>query len=631
MNVDNDTCWWKPELLPTEDRGVMAFRAAEAIEDEQKGRYDQYLRHARMYTGCNLTHLYDYGHRFEPSPVVYDPASSGSAIAINVTQSCIEAGAAKLAKNKPRPLFLTSDGNWSQAKRARKLTTYNDGMFDRARVYQALRQMFIDSAVFGSGVGKVWGDKQNAVAAFDRVLPYEVLVDDQDGIYGDPSSAYHVKYAHPQALLEAFCPDDSEESQRKRKLIEGASKASPGGELRLARGKGMVRVVECWRRAGVKPGRHVIAVSGGHLVDEEFTKKRLPLVFYSIMPRLTGVWGQGWAEILVGIQVEINAILNRIKRSMELFAQPRVFVKPGALFQKLQNGVGKVYTVEDKPVFESPPAMSPDVYQHLWNLKKEAFAHVRLSEMSAASKLPAGVEAAVAMREHHDLEAEQFVLPGQRLEESALEISAKMIDASRDLYAHNQGLVVKAPGTKFLEEVKFSEVNLEEDCYTTRVFPSSLLPTQPSARLQTITEMVSSGFIEADFALSLFDFPDIDRVTNIKTAALEDVLRTMELITEHEEYETPDEYMGLDLAIKIGHATLLKSRAQGAPPKVISLLRRYIDDAKSMQTEIAPQQAQAQQAVQAGSLQPGADPMAAAGMQLPGSQMPATPALAQPV
>src|SRR5574337_1402074 len=56
-------------------------------------------------------------------------------LTLNVIASCIDTVAAKTGKNRPRPQFMTEDGDYSLKRKANMLTQYLEGLFDIVDFY----------------------------------------------------------------------------------------------------------------------------------------------------------------------------------------------------------------------------------------------------------------------------------------------------------------------------------------------------------------------------------------------------------------------------------------------------------------------------------------------------------------
>lgn len=568
--------WW---AVKKEDRARHIFGVAEKIWEYQKYREFQNLRYARLYHNMDLVSL-------RAGMFAKTAASDnrlGNRVTLNVIKSCVDTVSSKIAKNKPRPMFLTSNGSWGLQNKAKLLTKYMEGLFDHQGAYETMAQGFVDSAVWGTGVMKIFRNQQNQID-FERVIGDELVVDETEGRYKKPRQMFQVKLMFRDVLCDMF-PD------YKRQIM--AANSGLTAEEQSTAAADMIKVVEAWHLPSgpnAKDGRKSIVIENQTLDDEEYTKDYFPFVIQRWTPKLLGFYGMGLAEELLGIQLEINKILRNIQIAQHLCAVPQVWLEANSHVVKahLNNEIGGVKNyVGTPPIFMVPQAMSPEVYSHLENLYKKAFEITGISQLSASAKKPSGVTAAVAMRELSDIESERFMLTAQRYEECFMEATKIAIDMTRDLYEDFPDLTVKVKDGKFLRQIKWKECDLDENMYTMRVFPTSLLPTQPAGKLQKVQEMLQAGFLDKDEALSLLDFPDTNKVTMLKTAARDNLSRIIDLMLEDGKYTTPEPFMNLQLGLQLAQNAYNEAQTQEAPEDRLDLLRRFMDEINAM---LAPAQ-----------------------------------------
>ncbi|MDQ3023815.1 MAG: hypothetical protein M3R04_05440, partial [bacterium] len=538
--------WWAGDD-PAKDIAAIVHR----LEQDQSDLNDQRLVYGRLYANQPLQSLYGLG-------ILRTPGASsiaGSRVTFNVCQSAVDTASAKIAKNKPRVLFLTSGGDWSMQERAKGLTKYTDGLFYSTGLYEIGQQVFVDACVFGTGLAKIYHE-DGAVKA-ERVLECEVFLNEAEAINGKPRTMYQRQYIHREVAAAKYGANDDECIRILAvpgvDLLGGESTNSP-----------MIPAYEAWHlpsKKGAKDGKHCLTIGDVTVWSRPYTKDYFPFVKLVWNPRLVGWRGQGLIDQLVGIQLEINRLLKTIQAAQHLMAVPRFLVERGSKIVKahLNNEVGAIveYT-GTPPQIQLGQAVPPELYAHLEKLYQKAYEITGISMLSATAQKPAGLNAAVAMREYHDIESERFVIVGQRYESWFIEAARIMIDISRDLYKDNKALQIKAPGTKVIEDIKWSQVNMEEDAFELRAFPTSILPTTPAGRLQKIQELLEGQLIDRDTAMGLLDFPDLEGAMSLQLAGQADAKKSVERILDGK-YETPEPYMNLQLAIKLAQSAYLKA------------------------------------------------------------------------
>lgn len=133
-----------------------------------------------------------------------------------------------------------------------------------------------------------------------------------------------------------------------------------------------------------------------------------------------------------------------------------------------------------------------------------------------------------------------------------------------------------------------------------QVFPTSALPTLPSARTQEVERWQANNWVTEARARKLLDFPDLDDANDLATAD-EDVLAwQLERMLDRGEDVLPEPFQDLNKAVADGQLALLRAQQDGAPPKHLDKLRVFImaavDAIQAAEAAAAEQQAVAEQA-----------------------------------
>ena len=552
-----DYAWWSQEGDAVADSVQAVVNNIVKTQDYQRTLN---LRYARLYGNLEVFGLGYGSYRRNTPQTVPD-----NAVTYNVVKSVIDTAAAKISQNRPRPLFLTSGGNYAQQERAKKLTKYVDGVFYDTHAYRKAQDAFIDAGVFGTGCLKVFIEEGRV--RLERVTPTELVVDDADGRYGKPRQLHQVRLVGRQALLEMYPEHEV--------AIKSAHSALDDSDSNVA---DMVEVTESWYLGK----RHAITIEGKTLFDEEYTKTYFPFVFFNWNKRLAGFFGQGLAENLVGIQIEINKILKTIQKAQAIASVPRVFLESSSKVStaQLTNQIGSIVKYTGKaPTIHTAQALNPEVYNHLKWLIQSAYEIPGISQLSAQSKKPSGLDSGVALREYNDIESERFMLQGQRWEAFFLDLAKIIIDMSRDIYEHDKGLLVNVIGKDFIETIKWADVDLKDDQFIMKVYPTNLLPTTPAGKLQKLQELIQTGMISPEEGRELLDFPDLEAFATLASADKKLTDKIINTIVEDGQYNPPEPESNLEYATKKAQQAYLAGILNDLPEERLEMLLRYMDDA----------------------------------------------------
>lgn len=584
----NSYTWWKAD---EKDMPSVIFSYLEYLDNQQGYRSADNLKNMRLYG--NVESLTGRAYTFARS----EPATATLyRVTMNVVQSMVDTVVSKITKNKPLPKFLTSGGDWSMQRKAQKLSKFIEGQFYKTDFFGLSATAFLHSCIFGTGAIKIYRQGKDIKA--EHVLIDEIIVDDNESIYGTPRQMHQKKWVHKDVLKQVF-PDkagwiDLVGKQDLKQYYNYIPDYNGSND--------MILVVESWHlRSGpdATDGKHVISIDNCILLEEDYTKDYFPFIFFRWGLRPIGFFGQGIAEQLQGLQLEINKILRTIQVSMHLVSIPKIFVEASSkiVTAHLNNKIGGIIKYSGQP--PTPGQMGsipPELFSHLDRLYTRCYEVIGVSQLAASSAKPSGLNSGKALRAYSEIESERFMSVGIRYQNAFLDAAKQFIELAKEIHEEEGNFEIKVAGSKFMETIKWSEVNLDEDSYVMQVFPTNALSSSPASRLQEVQELLQAGFISKEDGLKLLDFPDLEAMYSLENAPTIDIDWQIEKMIEKGEYQTPEPYQNLNLGIQKMQKAYLMYRMQNAPEDRLELLRRWMDDAQAMldnaQEALAPPQVQ---------------------------------------
>lgn len=601
---DVDRQWW---TLPPDEAAASISSTLSLFRQHQAERERSIVVGARLYGNLSLLPGVHLGKLSTLQ------AAQRERLTFNVVQSAIDTVTAKIAKNRPRPLFLTSGGDYRQQRRAKRLTQFVDGVFYEAKAYELGPEAFRDACIWGDGLVHVFA--RHGRVAFERVLPGELFVDELEALYGNPRQMHRVKQVDRAVLLALF--------PGKAGVIGRADREGDASERRPGHVADLVTVRESWRlpsKPGAKDGKHVLTVDGHALTPlEPWEHDFFPFARFSWSRRPFGFWAQGLAEQLAGIQLELNKLFATVQRSLHLSGTFKIWVKNGSkvAVEHLNNEIGAVLRSEEPPQWILPQAVQPEVYAQINTLIARAYEQAGVSQLSATAQKPAGLNSGKALREYNDIETDRFQTVGQAYERFFLDLARLSIAVAKGIAARDNGYRVQVPGRKWLASIDWADVDLAEDQYVMQCFPVSSLPRDPAGRLQTVQEYAQAGYLTPRQARRLLDFPDLDQVESLENAAEEYLTQVLDQIVDDGDYAPPEPFDDLALGRELALEYYQLGRTQGLEEERLELLRRFI-------TQIDDYQRQAAQPPTPPAEMPPSDPTAPPGAPQP---MPPQPAM----
>ena len=564
--------WW---LANKKNLYQELFAYVSKLDSRQQYRVADNLTFARLYG--NYDHVGLDAFNYSRAVSTYNVTNR---VTLNVVQSMVDTVVSKVTKNKPKATFLTSGGDFSLQSKAKKLTKFVEGIFSFTDFYQLAALAFKDSCIFGTGCLKIF--VENGEIKAERVFIGEIKIDDIESYYGKPRQVHQEKWL-PKDVVKAMFPGFELEIDNASYPDEKTFQNVQGSRL-----KDMVRVIESWHLPSgpnAKDGKHTICISTATLLDEPYYKDYFPFVFFRWNTRPVGFFGQGLAEQLQGIQLEMNKILRTIQVSMHLVSVPKLLVEASSkiVSSHLNNRIGGVIKYAGTPPQYAPLGGIPgELFSHLDRLFSRAYEIAGVSQLAAQSQKPAGLDSGKALREFNDLETERFMSVAKRYEKCFMDAAEIMIETAKDLYELKGDYKVKAKDGKFIDTISWKDVNMDADKYMMQIFPTSALSSTPAARLADVQDLLAAGFIDKEDALKLLDFPDLEAAMNLLNADSNNLERLIETMMDEGKYFPPEPYQNLENAVRKVQQAYLLYRMQGAPEDRLELLRQFMEDCQNL-------------------------------------------------
>ena len=357
----------------------------------------------------------------------------------------------------------------------------------------------------------------------------------------------------------------------------------------------MLTVRESWHLPsgpGADDGRHVITIDGAVLGEiEPWPHQWFPFARCQWSPRLYGYWGQGLAEQLQNIQLEINKLLWIIQRSFHLAGSFKVFVENGSKVVKehLNNDIGSIimYT-GTAPQYVVPNIVNPEVFAHLQTLINKGYEQAGVSQMAASSLKPEGLNSGRAIREFADIQSDRLHTPAKSYENMYMDVARLSIEVAKLIAAQDKNYEVRVPGRKSITRIDWNDIKLSEDDYVMQCYPVSSLPQDPAGRLQTIQEYAQAGFLSPRQARRLLDFPDLDQVESLANAEEDYLTMVFDKIVDEGDYTSPDPLDDLQMSKQLCLEYYAKGKLHNLREDRLELLRRYLQQIAELEQAMMP-------------------------------------------
>ncbi len=522
-------------------------------------------------------------------------------MAANIVRRQVDTFVAKVSKNRPVPMGLTKAGNYSEQRRAKAISSFFEGILDEVGYWPTRTLRLRDGGIVGSGLAL--NHRVGRKMFHDRLFKREVRVCPIDAERGNPRTLYVARLVDKLMLAER-CP------QHEDKIFEAS--ADCGEITSLASHEEdtvhLALVLEVWHLPsfeGAKDGAHVICTDNCTLVNEEYHRDVFPLSKFDYSPANAGYFGSGLAQQLEGLQYEVNSVGLRLQERHYLMGNYVLCEADADIeYEQIDNGtLTEIRYHGSPPQFVSPPASNGDLFNWWKELRTSMPAEITgLSNFSTRSEKPQGLIAGKAIRMVSDSDLENLTPQGRADEADVIATCWQFFDLAEEIYsetgkepakgkdkpgAYMVSVETKRHGKSMLQDLDYGKVRIDKKNFKLRTFPTNFLRGTPEEQMQSVNEMIEAGFLSQDEAMILLDFPDLQRVLNLRTASRHLIERTLESFIEAEDptaegvYIYPEPPMGLELCKALAIMTWLDEKLNGAPEGNLKLLMDFYLDAEA--------------------------------------------------
>lgn len=589
------------------------------IEDEDKARACA-LDCWRLLISCHTTRLlkdalhqalydgeppYWLGSMVPGSPLLYQASSTIDGYTkarANVIRRCVDTAASMIAKNVVQISCLTDGGSWRLQKKARQRSKFINGLLREMDFHSAQQWAFVDGMLTRSGgMVKLWIDRENKTIRCGRRHCTNFAWNEAEG--RNLRNLYECTPTSRDELRLQF--------SKMAKEIDGAKASEYRANQAYKRLQAndtiadMVDLYDCYHLgiSAEKPGRRILALNNVTLVDEPWELSKFPYPRFCWDNADTGWQGRPASDTLIGYHYEVGKTMRKIARGQSLACIPRVSIELGSEVQEdeLTNEIGGVmHHRGNPPVFGPASAFPPEVYHYLDWLIEQAMADVGINQMQSQGLKPAGIDAAVAIREYNDVGNTRQITKGQRLERQTEDAAEIIMYLGSKLAKEDKAFSVQALGAGSYNKIAWSDVNGDDNDIRIHSDPVSALPSTTAGKIQTVTDLIKGGLlppeeVQGGLALKLLNFPDLEKIITMETANRELAEMQVDLALYEGKYLAPEPYQsstGLKLLKTLAcRQYFVALGLDDVPPKHMDLLRRLMSEADSLDQRLqAPAQ-----------------------------------------
>ena len=489
--------------------------AVSSLKALQSNRRGKYYRNYRRY---NYTPFADLENISSPSVVGYfeQPAEveedTTKTPQINIIKSCIDTLTSKIAQSKVRPFFNTQNGSFKDIQTVKQAQAFFDLYYDLQNVNKKVSEAFRDSCIFEKGV--IYIDE--VTKEIYKALPWQVFVRPAEVTYGKITRIYYERKDYPTTLLD-------------EKLVKKANAESCDYVV-----------------YGIyyDTFNHIKAILINNKVVDTipYTPSKVPFIFLHYCSPIVGDTSQSVVDMLNSIQLEIDNLMMKIKDASQLNPALTFCVPKGSSVKtsQLNNRVGQIIeynatpNMTGSPVTVATPAFIDGQYiQLVEELKQSAYELVGISQLSAMSTKPTGLDSGVALSTMENIESDRFETQLNQVIRAYVDIAKTCIEVFPEedsiLPEDNQRL-----------SIKWKDIVEESNKMVVQFSAADSLSKDPSTKLQQLQMLAQTGIIPQTRIAQFMELPDIQSGYSLSNNAINAVLTCINDCIEKDNFDVPD-------------------------------------------------------------------------------------------
>lgn len=477
----------------------------------------KYRRNYRYYNatkGCSLENIKNpmiVGYYNDANREYGEEEDTSANPQINVVASCIDTLHSKIAQSKVRPFFTTVNGTFKDIQCVKQAQQFFDTFYDEQNVNKKISDAFKDACIFDTGV--IYIDEENRT--INRALPFQVYVRPAEVNYNKITRVFYEQKDFPISLLP-----DKIFSKFKNKSMEYVDYGIYYDTM-----------------------NHVKAYTGNGTIvfTETYNAEVVPFVFLYYKNPVIGNITTSVADQLVNIQQEINILMAKIKDASQLNSALTFMVPEGSSMKvtQLSNRVGNVITYKplangSQPVSSStPPFIDAQYTTLLDSLIQKAYDIVGISQLSAQSRKPSGLDSGIALATMEDVESDRFETQLNQVIRAFIDVAKTCIK----VFPQDENIL---PEISNRVAIKWQDIVKESSNMSIQYSGADNLSKDPSTKLQQLQQLSMAGVIPSARIPQLMQIPDLEMGYSLSNNAIDAVMAVIKSCIENDDYNVPE-------------------------------------------------------------------------------------------
>ena len=438
-------------------------------------------------------------------------------LGFNLIRDLVDGMAARICRQMACKV-ITVGGDSTLQQQSARMSRLMDGLNAENNTREVLETMLIDACTCrGFGAGKVYFDEVSEEIKFERIDPMGVFFRFSEG--PKPRNLWVQSTVPREYLLDTYkskADELSRVSTERRPIIVGVE---PSG----ANTEDTVFVNERWKLAcGEEKGRWIMTCGQIVLENEPYPYDFHQVILLRAFPEFTGAGGVSLARLGAPYHRWLNQLVHIAHDSFRGNI-PRVVRHVGTTING--GGVSDVPFAEtvwegtQKPDILPGNVVSDQLLNFLPTLRQQAHIDTGVNENMASGLKPTGINSGAALREFTQFADARMNGPNERYAQAWSDVGKAFIGIAGEHYK-NKSVVVRAPGSAMLQEIKWADVDLKKNKYRLQFEVTSGLSATVPGKMQDVADLQDLGLVDAIEAAEMLkgSVPDIAAVAERLTA-----------------------------------------------------------------------------------------------------------------
>lgn len=421
----------------------------------------------------------------------------------NVVKSVIDSLVSKLANNKTRPYFTPVNGTYETRETVKAVQSYFDTFYDNNDIHSKIAKAFKEACIFD--IGYIW------------VNPFTWSVEVAD--------------TWTVGLLNS-------EKTNTKMLI----KIDNYPTTNLPSYKGTEDYVQYAVYVDTISHKAIEYANGNETQKIDYNADMLPIVKVYFNEPVNGMKTVSVVDELDGIQTQIDLINAKIAQASQLTPANTTYIYEQNSLKagELTNRTGQIYQIDSPPGMTSLPVqtITPAVFDPQWlNLldyyKGLAYEMIGISQLSAQSKKPSGLNSGTALATMEDIESDRFETQTTHYVNAYINL-AKMIIA---VAPENADIL---PKDLNVSSLKWKDVKKQSKLFKIQYSAATALSKDPAEKVKQVMQLSQVGLIGASKISQYLDMPDLEDAYRGASAVQDGIDKVIHNAIYDEIYEIPE-------------------------------------------------------------------------------------------